>query len=348
MMLCRGSSLCRFGLGDKVRLAYACSYLSTKKLPVDPLHSPSDGDRSPSDVDTPTSTLCHGEVLLAKKYADKKIDPTGWWMSEKYDGVRAVWDGDSLYTRHGNLIYAPDWFVQDLPSEPLDGELWAGHGRFDVASAVARRQDNNSKRSRTMENASWDEIRYAVFDAPCLKDDGGNAATIEFRNKWIESNLPHADKEAASFAVTSTECLGREHVDSELEKIVNEGGEGLMLRMPKSVYEQKRHSSLLKVTKFETDEGIVISYEPGKGRLEGDMGAINLEKRDGVIIRIGTGFTDAQRKSPPAIGSVLMFRHRGYNVSGQPRFAAYVGERFDVDLSSWISRNKDTVTTPIE
>src|SRR6478609_7109030 len=49
-------------------------------------------------------------LLLAESW-DGATDPTGWWMSEKLDGVRAYWDGQQFLSRQGNLYHAPDWFV---------------------------------------------------------------------------------------------------------------------------------------------------------------------------------------------------------------------------------------------
>src|ERR1700736_978808 len=65
------------------------------------------------------------QVLLAETW-DCVTDPTGWWLSEKLDGVRAYWDGKQLLSRLGNLFHAPDWFVEGLPDAPRDGELWLG------------------------------------------------------------------------------------------------------------------------------------------------------------------------------------------------------------------------------
>ena len=53
------------------------------------------------------------DLLLANKWEDS--DVTGWWISEKLDGVRAYWDGSQFLSRLGNQFPAPDWFIQDLP-----------------------------------------------------------------------------------------------------------------------------------------------------------------------------------------------------------------------------------------
>ena len=68
-------------------------------------------------------------VLLAEKW-DGESNVSGWWMSEKLDGVRAYCDGKRFVSRNGNLYLAPDWFLAGLPSVPLDGELWIDRKKF--------------------------------------------------------------------------------------------------------------------------------------------------------------------------------------------------------------------------
>jgi len=65
-----------------------------------------------------------GPPLLLAQSWDNAMDLSGWWMSEKLDGVRAYRDGEQFLSRQGNVYHAPDWFVQGLPATPKDGELW--------------------------------------------------------------------------------------------------------------------------------------------------------------------------------------------------------------------------------
>lgn len=74
-------------------------------------------------------------VLLANTW-DESIDPTGWWMSEKLDGIRAYWSGSALYSRQGNTFVAPDYWKNDLPNVPLDGELWYNFWLLDLSCAL--------------------------------------------------------------------------------------------------------------------------------------------------------------------------------------------------------------------
>ena len=64
-------------------------------------------------------------LLLANIYRDD-IDLGQYWVSEKLDGVRAYWDGETLTSRNGNRFNAPPWFIEDFPHVPLDGELVDG------------------------------------------------------------------------------------------------------------------------------------------------------------------------------------------------------------------------------
>lgn len=156
-------------------------------------------------------------VMLAHKYEEGKIDPTGWFMSEKLDGVRAYWSGEGFYSRNGNRFNAPAWYTKDFPKEPLDGELWAGRGQFNIAISVAK--------SGTGDMSRWKDISYAVFDAPKLTQAGtGAAMPYEERLAWIGTTL----KATTSFAfpVGSVKCTGKAHLDAELKKVEQQNGEG--------------------------------------------------------------------------------------------------------------------------
>lgn len=84
-------------------------------------------------------------VLLAETW-EEHVDPNGWWISEKLDGMRAYWDGKQLLSRLGNVIHAPDYFVANLPGDPLDGELFLGRKSFQKTCAICRRQDKPDTR----------------------------------------------------------------------------------------------------------------------------------------------------------------------------------------------------------
>ena len=107
----------------------------------------------------PTKSSHAITVTLAEKWDEKK-DPAGYYMSEKLDGMRCVWDGEKLMSRNGKEIFAPQELIQQLPPLPLDGELFLGRGKFQSCMKVVRSQ------STSLED--WDNIKYMVFDAPTV------------------------------------------------------------------------------------------------------------------------------------------------------------------------------------
>ena len=96
-------------------------------------------------------------LLLAREWP-AEADPAGYLVSEKLDGVRALWDGHRLRFRGGGVVAAPRWFTDRLPPEPLDGELWLGRGRFEALSGLVRRTQPD--------DAAWREVQYQVFELP--------------------------------------------------------------------------------------------------------------------------------------------------------------------------------------
>ncbi len=253
-------------------------------------------------------------ALLAN-VANINIDPAPYLISEKYDGVRALWDGKTLRSRAGNVIAAPAWFIAKLPSRPLDGELWAARGQFEKLSGAVRKM--------TPQDDEWRQIKYMVFELP---DAPGTFAERYEQIKQIvaQANFPQLVA-VEQFRLPDNAALRR-----KLEEIVRAGGEGLMLHRADAPYVTGRNDALLKLKPLEDAEATVIGYVPGKGKYTGKMGALQVETADGKRFNIGTGFTDAVRANPPAIGTVITFTYRGLTKNGLPRFASYlrIRERF--------------------
>ncbi len=232
--------------------------------------------------------------MLARNYSDK-INPAGWLMSEKLDGVRAYWTGSAFVTRSGRRIKAPSWFCAGLPSIPLDGELWVGRGQFELSAGIAMGSANTDY---------WRQIRFYVFDAP--EAVGGFEERLAVAGQSIAS---------APFAVLHPQvvCSDRAHLAAELSRVESLGGEGVMLRKSGSAYESKRSSSLLKVKAFEDAEARVVSVEST---------CFLAELPDGT--RFGLGL--AGRPCPP-VGSTVTFKFQGHTSNGVPRFASFLRVR---------------------
>ena len=83
-----------------------------------------------------------------------------------------------------------------------------------------------------------------------------------------------------------------------LDEIVTKGGEGLMLHRADSLYHSGRSDDLLKLKTWQNAEAIVVEILPGKGKFKGMMGSLLVSDESGHRFRIGTGFSNKERKNP--------------------------------------------------
>jgi len=163
------------------------------------------------------------ELMLAKRYAPE-IDPAGWWVSEKFDGWRAMWTGREFVSREGNILPAPGAWISQMPGCALDGEIWLGRGRFSEMNQAIRCSD-------------WSALQFVVFDAPECP------GAFEVRQAFLAAlTLPYFCSVAKQIR-----CAGRSALNTLFTETVSSGGEGLMLRAANSRYEQGRSSRLLKL-----------------------------------------------------------------------------------------------------
>jgi DNA ligase-1 len=247
-------------------------------------------------------------LLLANIY-QPGLTLQDYLVSEKLDGVRAYWNGKHLMSRQGNIFQTPEWFVAPLPEVALDGELWLGREKFEQVSGLVRRQSG--------EDSDWSDIKFMVFDLP------GSAQPFDERLKQLEQiinniNVSHVQL-IKQFKVSTHEILMK-----KLDDIVNQGGEGLMLHLASSLYKTGRSNDLLKLKKYFDAEAVVISHIAGKGKYKGMLGSLLVETADKKRFKIGSGFSDDERKKPPATGSIITYKYFGKTSRGIPRFASFL------------------------
>lgn len=258
-----------------------------------------------------TASAAPPQPMLAGQWRDG-LDVSRYWVSEKLDGVRAHWDGKSLWTRAGHRIHAPDWFTHGWPPQPLDGELWSDRGKFEFVSASVRRYPPS--------DTEWRRLRFMAFDLPA--HPGGFGQRLTALQQAVERSRSPTLATIPQRRIADTATLHR-----HLQTIVAAGGEGLMLHHEDNIYGAGRSDGLLKLKPWDDAEARVIAHLPGKGKHEGMLGALLVERDDGVRFRIGTGFKDAQRASPPALGSLVTYRYNGVTAKGLPRFARFLRVR---------------------
>ncbi len=246
-------------------------------------------------------------LLLAETYRGSE-DISHYWVSEKLDGVRAVWDGHILRFRSGRPVAAPAWFLAGLPPTPLDGELWAGRDRFDQLSATVRQE--------VPDDAEWRQVRYMIFELP------QGSGTFSERVARIREVVAAARTPWLG-VVEQFRLPDRQALLQRLEIVRKGGGEGLMLHRAAAPYVTGRSEVLLKVKPWLDAEARVVAHLPGKGRYAGMLGALRVEMPDGRQFNLGTGFSAAERRQPPPVGALVTYRYRELTATGLPRFASY-------------------------
>jgi len=227
--------------------------------------------------------------MLTKTFSGE--NPKGWLMSEKLDGVRALWNGSELVTRKGNRINAPAWFTAALPPVALDGELWAGRGMFQRVLSILGSGEG------------WQEITFRVFDAPAVV--GG------FETRLEAAAVALAGCPVASI-VDHVACAGIKHFRAFAGAMIDQGAEGIMLRRSGSAYKVGRSSDMLRFKPVETDEAEVIGHTEGKDSIKVSWKGLKF------------ALTTAMR---PAVGELVTFQFMGLTDNGKPRNASFITVR---------------------
>ena len=255
--------------------------------------------------------LSKPELMLANIY-HKGIDLSEYWISEKYDGVRVIWNGTQLISRGGNIYHAPEWFIKDFPKQKLDGELWIKRQSFELLVSTVR--------DKTPDDKAWRKVKFMVFDmpeSPLMFNDRINCIkrVVEDRKiPWLQ-------------LVKQWKVTTHAELMKQLQSFTKAGAEGLMLHRGTSFYKGKRNNDLLKLKLYEDAEAVVIKHVSGKGKYQNMLGALLVEIPSGKTFKIGTGFSDNDRENPPEIGAMVTYQFHGFTKNGIPRFASFLRVR---------------------
>ncbi len=252
--------------------------------------------------------------LMLAKSLSVGVPLADMWVSEKYDGVRGYWDGSQLFTRGGERIAAPPWFTAGWPAVALDGELWAGRGQFSAAVSTVRQQ--------VPDDTAWQRMHFMVFDLP------GHPGVFTERLAELPTAVASIGQPWVQ-AVVQERATTRVDLQRQLDSLVKAGAEGLVLHRGTSRYQAGRTDNLLKFKPFDDAEARVLAHVAGKGKYAGMLGALvvewpAMEGRPARRFKLGTGLSDAQRREPPPVGSLVTLRYRGLTDGGVPRFASFM------------------------
>jgi len=304
--------------------------------------------------------------MLAKEYMKGgKVDPSGWFVSEKFDGYRACfsYEDKKFYSRRNKPFNAPEWFIDAMPPKLVDGELWIGRNMF---------QEMGTVRKKVPIDEEWFNVTFQVYDMP--EEDGTfeerlkelNRIVELTRDRWLDRRkkypYPFNTIDCPVTVATQTIVKNESHLDSIYQDIIRNDGEGIMLKDPQSHYEGKRSNYLLKYKPAFDAEAIITDYKPGQGKYVGMLGGfickqlinhdtyMTIDEDEDHVFSI-SGMDDAIRKSykkTHPLGTIISYEHSGKTDKGKPRFGRYTRKRTDVTVQDHIQEDitclKETVT----
>lgn len=283
-------------------------------------------------------------VMLAQVLDPKKHYVGGAFISQKLDGVRALWDGGisrgrpvstvpyanthkdkkeytatGLWSRTAKVIAAPDWFLDQLPKFPLDGELWMGYKSWQQLQSCVSSETPDDR---------WRLVEYKIFDSPSwtalftprtvkvrneysftvkapswaikLSEGVKDNWTFELVQKFLSKKLTNPYGQVSLLEQTKLPVAKfMDHVERFTAQVVDKGGEGSIIRYGHTIWTPERSWNLLKHKPLQDAEGDVIGYYSGKetdkgSKLLGMMGALKLNWQ-GAEFKI-SGFTDEERR----------------------------------------------------
>ncbi len=241
-------------------------------------------------------------------------------ISEKFDGVRGIWDGKEMFSKNGKKLAIPPCFAEKLAilelkdGEFVEGELWADYGKFAEVSSLARRKNPTC--------AEFESVKYLIFNAQ-LNESSDFLANLSKIQSILESH-----KTPQIRTITQHKFHSSKELQDFFDAVVAKGGEGVILRDSHTAFKLKaQHDAECKI----------IDYTRGKGRLSGKVGAIVCESladknagiKNGIIFRIGSGLSDEMRTNPPKIGTIITYKFSGVSKNSVPlhtRFWRVYGE----------------------
>lgn len=288
-------------------------------------------------------------LQLAKTFRADKHGVAGWYLSEKLDGMRCFWDGGvtrglakrdvpwanlnrdrqeqmatGLWSRYGNVIHAPNWFLDKLPKCPLDGELYHKDRSY-------RQELMSIVKKLVPDEKDWEAVTFMIFDVPPPAiifangqiNNPNHSAMFTNLEKWFRQDLgistfwdTYKPQRWENYYRWMTNVLNppedltyqiHTHIKlpnstpealqvvyKSVDEIATQGGEGVMLRDPNAIYQIKRSPTLLKLKPCDDAEAVVIGFKTGLGKLRGLFGSVIVN--NGHVTFELSGFTDAERQ----------------------------------------------------
>lgn len=272
------------------------------------------------------------EVALCKTYDPEKHEfPGEWCIEPKLDGLRMVIVDGVAYTRNGRTIETVGHIQKELAhltkEYVFDGEVM-GVGEFDEASGDIRRKSTGENK----------DIYYNVFDVVPIRDWLAKKTEPLRKRKDLLNKLIHALADYKHIRVVESLLVPKNPTSAQIFAVMNQmiakGYEGAVAKDLDQIMVWGKHTgSYLKIKKMDTADGRIKKLLEGKGKDKGKLGAMMVEF-DGVITKVGSGFSDEQRIKYWKLGDEILeemieAQYQNKTPDGKLRFPVFIKFRKD-------------------
>jgi len=254
-------------------------------------------------------------VMLAKEWTDNRYT-NGMYMSLKYDGLRAIFKDGKLHTRTGRPIKGVDHLNNMIPASlSLDGEIMVPGAEFNKQSGLIR------------SHSLTPEAVYYVFDSSDYDDFFDKR--YAFYTEQCKNLNPGFIKPVKHIKVNSIQ-----HISNTYDKAIDAGYEGLVVKTGDHLYQNKRSGDWLKIKAVNSEDLPIVGFFQGEGKYEGSLGGVIVERRNGVHVKVGSGFSDDQRNyiwntQASFLNQIAEIKYHEETPSGSFRHPVFKGIRDD-------------------
>lgn len=252
--------------------------------------------------------------MLAKKFEERFIYNKFIAVTEKLDGNRCIayYDKEEqkwkFVSRSGKPLRV-SFNMEGLNVDYIyDGEILSKNQvkmSEEIYDAVFNKIRSNGKHTNEFNktsgiinsNYSDKDLVYNIFDI-CNDPRPYSVRRVELTVEFMKMRSDNVRLLPVLIANTTDTSKFMDTLYETLDIVTSYGGEGLMLNDADAAYEHKRTSSLLKLKPSYTMDLVVDSIEYGKGKYEGQVGALHCSAKVGtqtVKVDVGAGLTDEQR-----------------------------------------------------
>lgn len=243
------------------------------------------------------------QTQQAYPLSNKNSPKLGEWfsLSEKINGTNCGIIGGQCISRQGKPFSNMNHIIEEINQLGLNNMYVNGElvrNNFDNIP-----DDENFQKSISIINsdiADKTDIHFIFYEVLTLEEFHKGKSKIKYKNRLkeyfeLENKIKELGLKYIHFINHFYSGTDKSEIQKWLDYANSHNMEGLMLNKD-TYWENKRNNGILKVKSFKTCDIRCVGVEEGEGKYTGTLGKIVCNYK-GYELRVGSGFTDEQRKN---------------------------------------------------